>query len=447
MFQRNITDQLKQWAAKKNRKPLVLRGARQVGKTTAVKIFADSFDTCIFLNLDRPDDRRIFENKESPFEEVLRAIFFHKNISPDPDQRILIFIDEIQNSPRAVSLLRYFHEDAPHLYVIAAGSLLETLIDRHISFPVGRVEYLFLYPLTFDEFVNALGETAAYSALFDQYPLPDYAHIKLKELFRIFCLIGGMPEIVADYAAHRDIVRLSAIFDALFTAYADDVEKYASSKSQAAVIRHAISTIPLEAGGRIRFHGFGRSSYGSKEIGEALRILEKAMLIRLVYPSTTTTLPIAPNFRKSPRLQFLDTGMLNYRAGLQKNIFNTVNLESVYEGKIIEHLIGQELTGRCLTSSELPLFWVRQKKQSNAEVDFIIRHRDKILPLEVKSGASGRLRSLHQFIDAAPHALAARFYGGQFSIQQAATVQGKPFTLYNLPHYAVCRLNDLLTVS
>ena len=149
MFKRTISEKLYQWAAKADRKPLVLRGARQVGKTSVVNLFSENFDQYVCLNLDRPEDKALFEN-DYPFQSVLDAIFFHKNKEKNVG-KTLVFIDEIQNSPRAVSLLRYFYEDSPELYVIAAGSLLESLIDNQISFPVGRVEYLALRPCSFEE--------------------------------------------------------------------------------------------------------------------------------------------------------------------------------------------------------------------------------------------------------------------------------------------------------
>jgi hypothetical protein len=442
MYIRNINISLQQWAERKDRKPLVLRGARQVGKTTSVNLFASEFDQYLYFNLDIASEKKIFDDKDLSFEELLKAIFFYKGVSPHSG-RILIFIDEIQNSPAAVAWLRYFYEQAPHLYVISAGSLLESLIDRHISFPVGRVEYLFLHPLTFDEFLRATGETSAYDVL-NEYPIPSYAHDKLLKLYRTYCLIGGMPEIVAHYAKHKDIVLLSNIYDSLLTSYFDDVEKYASSDTKATVIRHAISSVPLEAGKRIHFHNFGQSNYQSKEMGEALRTLEKAMILHLIYPCTSAKMPMEPDMKKSPKLLFLDTGMMNYRAGLQKEIFGTKDLQSIYEGRVSEHIIGQELIARGRYLADRPSFWVREKKQSSAEVDYVIKHDDRLIPIEVKSGAEGRLRSLHLFMDEAPHSIAVRIYSGMFSVEQIKTLMGKPFTLINLPFYSTCRIDTVL---
>ena len=151
MFNRTIIDKLRQWSDKMNRKPLVLRGARQVGKTTAVKIFAKDFDEFIYLDLEKAEQRKIFEDEQS-FGEMLNRLFFFFDIKKDVNAKTLIFIDEIQNSPKTIALLRYFFEEANHLYVIAAGSLLENILDKNISFPVGRVEFMFMHPCTFQEY-------------------------------------------------------------------------------------------------------------------------------------------------------------------------------------------------------------------------------------------------------------------------------------------------------
>ena len=365
---------------------------------------------------------------------MIQAIFFYKN-QEKRKGRILIFIDEIQTCPSAVSYLRFFYESFPDLYIIAAGSLLETLIDTHISFPVGRVEYLVMKPLNFKEFLNALDEKSSLDIIKNQIPAPDFAHDKLLKFFHTYSIIGGMPEIIQKYSGRNDIIALNSIFDGLIVSYLDDVEKYARNYSMANVIRHAVSNAFYEAGNRIKFQGFGNSNYKSREMGEALKVLEKAMLIYLLYPSSSVKPPLVPNTKKSPKLQILDTGMLNYFGGFQKELFGTNDIDSVYQGKIAEHIVGQELLA-CQTSPLYKLhFWSREKKQSNAEIDFLIQYENLIVPVEVKSGATGRLRSLHQFMDQTPHKYAVRLYSGQLEMNRIKTLNGKEFTLLNLPFY------------
>ena len=442
MFKRDILGKLSAWAIKKDRQPLILRGARQVGKTTAVNLFSEQFDQYLYLNLELKEERGIFE-KDYPIEELIQAIFFYKD-QVKPKGKILIFIDEIQTCPSAVSYLRFFYEAFPDMYIIAAGSLLETLIDTHISFPVGRVEYLVMKPLNFKEFLNALDEQNSLDIIQNKVPIPDFAHDKLVKLFHTYSIIGGMPEIVQKYSNQKDIIALNSVFDSLIVSYIDDVEKYARNNSMANVIRHAVSNAFYEAGSRIKFQGFGNSNYKSREMGEALKVLEKAMLIYLLYPSSSVKPPLQPNTKRSPKLQVLDTGMLNYFGGFQKELFGSRNIDSVYQGKIAEHIVGQELLA-CQSSPLYKLhFWNRKKKQSIAEVDFLIQYENIIVPVEVKSGVTGRLRSLHQFMDRTPHEYAVRIYSGQLEVNRIKTLNGKDFTLLNLPLYLAGSIPEYL---
>ncbi|HLP14681.1 MAG TPA: AAA family ATPase, partial [Bacteroidota bacterium] len=413
------------------------------GKTTVVKLFAEKFQTFISLNLDVRQEREIFERNYSA-AELLSAIYFLKNI-PRKD-RTLLFIDEIQSSPAAVAMLRYLHEDTPDIYVIAAGSLLESLMDTHISFPVGRVEYLKVHPCSFREFLGAMGETQSLEFL-QQTHVPDYAHGKLQDLFRLYTLTGGMPEIVQHYATHRDLTALTRIYEGLLASYLDDVEKYARNTTMTNIIRHTIRQSLIAAGSRIKFQGFGHSNYKSREVGEAFRTLEKTMLLQLVYSTASTSLPIQLDRKKSPKLQLLDTGLTNFVAGLQGDVFGSDHIDDVHEGRIAEHIAGQELMALQSSPMSALNFWTREEKQSNAEVDFVWRHEDLLIPIEVKSGAEGRLRSLHQFIDRAPHPYAVRICSGKFSVNQSKTISGKHFILINLPFYLISRLDESIRLG
>lgn len=441
MFKRSILQALVDWSEKPHRKPLILRGARQVGKTTAVSILAERFEQSIYLNLELEEDRRLFEQGYTA-QELFEAICFLKNKDPQKN-RTLLFIDEIQNSPEAVAVLRYFYETLGHLYVIAAGSLLESLLDRHISFPVGRVEYLRMHPLTFEEFLVAIDEDQA-AEMLGRIPLPAFAHDKLLKLFHRYTLIGGMPEIVQRYAESKNLAHLKSIYESLITAYLDDVEKYATKDSKAAVIRHVIQSAFYEAGSRIKMAGFGQSNYRSKDISEAMAVLEKALLLRRIYPVTTTQLPLTPNFKKSPKLQLLDTGLVNFFSGIQTEVFGTTDLNTLYGGRIIEHLVGQELLASHDSILFSPHFWIREKNQSNAEVDFVLAHKNYVIPIEVKSGATGRLRSLHSFMDQVEHDWAVRLYAGPLKVETVQTVAGKDYQLLNLPYFLAGQLEAYL---
>ncbi len=441
LFRRNILHALKQWKNQKERKPLILRGARQVGKTTAVQLFSQEFEHYIYLDLEKPEERLLCE-QPTTFDELIDALFFFKKV-PKNSKNVLIFFDEIQSSPKIVSQLRFFKEERPDLHVIAAGSLLETLIDKHLIVPVGRVEYFYLYPFTFDEFLLAMGEEKLYELLKNN-EVPSFAHQPLLKWFQRYTLIGGMPEIVRLFAETQDILQLNTVYEGLLNSYLDDVEKYARNATLRQVLRHCIRSAFFEAGKRIKFQGFGNSNYRSREVGEALRTLEKAMLIRLIYPTTQVKLPLMPNFKKAPKLQVLDTGLINYFVGLQEELFRTSQIDTVYEGKISEHIVGQELVAQIHSQVRPLVFWTREKKQSGAEIDFLLPFRSLIIPVEVKAGAVGKLRSLHLFMDSVDHPLAIRVYSGPFRIDEVKTPNGKPFKLINLPFYQLANWQKVL---
>ena len=432
-FNRVMLRELRVWRDSENRKPLVMRGARQVGKTTVIREFGNQYDQYIELNLELFENKILFE-KETTFQDFVENIFFIKNKSFLKKEKTLIFIDEIQEVPKAMNLLRYFFELEPNISVIASGSMLETLFDGQMSFPVGRVEYLVLRPVTFIEFLYALKESSAIEVL-EKKPVPAFAHDQFLSLFRTFTLIGGMPEIVANYAKNRDLKSLSKIYNSLISSYSDDVEKYAKSKVQTEYIRSIIKNMFGNAGTRIKFEGFGNSNYKSKDMAEGLRTLEKALVLNLIYPTTSTKLPLLPDNKKSPKLQVLDSGMLNYFVGLQAEILGTNDLESVYHGTLIEHFVGQEMLALQFNSLSNLNFWIREKKGSSAEIDYIVNHQSKLIPIEVKSGKIGKLKSLLMYMDDAPHNQAVRVYAGKLVIEKQKTPNGKEFYLLNLPYY------------
>jgi len=438
MFYRKQLKELESWRLSSERKPLVIRGARQVGKTTLVHEFGKQFKQYIYLNLEQRKDAQLFDQFDD-IQHLLTRIFLEKRLQQTYTNETLLFIDEIQESPKVVNLLRYFKEEAPDLAVIAAGSMLETLLGKNLTFPVGRVEYKVLRPFSFEEFLIALSEVQ----LLEEYrktPIEKYAEPVLLEAFRTYALLGGMPEIIKHYSVHRDITALGSIYDSLISSYLEDAEKYAKNDQQLQIIRFAIHQAIFKAGQRTTFQQFGNASYSSKAIGEVLRALEKTHLLHILYPVTGTTLPLEPDYKKTPRIQFLDTGLINYFAGLQKDILGTKDLNSVYQGKVIEHLVGQELLSFQSLSLNKLHFWVRQKNQSDAEVDFIYPYKGKLVPIEVKSGAQGHLKSLQVFLDHSPIHFALRFYAGSRQLDTLRTTNGKPFYLLNLPYFLASRV-------
>jgi len=446
MFERRIILSLREWANSSRRKPLVLRGARQVGKTTIVEEFAKEFDTFLSLNLEKKADKAVFEANDAP-EDVLTAIYLLKNKERKAG-RTLLFIDEVQNSKKAIALLRYFYEELPELFVIAAGSLLETLIDVQVSFPVGRVEYLALRPCSFSEFLGAIGENQIKDKLL-LAELPEAIHNRVMKLFNEFVLIGGMPEIVASYAENHDIVALRKIYDTLLSGYRDDIEKYASNKTERNVLRHILKNGWRSAGQRIKFECFGESNYKSREVGEAFRTLEKAMVLELCYPTVVTDLPLSPDLKKSPKLLWLDTGIVNYVAKNQLELFGTQDISEHWKGKIAEHIVGQEILSHNDSVLAQRNFWVRNAKNSQAEIDFIIQTDRQLVPVEVKSGHNSKIKSIHLFMDNTKNDFAIRFWNNPMQKDIVELPSGKKYTLLNLPFYyaeVICnilRKNDI----
>lgn len=442
MFERIAIRYLRSWATKEERKPLVLRGARQVGKTTLVELFAQDFDTYIYLNLEERENAELFAADYS-FEDILAGIYFKTNKQQDENKRTLIFIDEIQNEPKAVQVLRYFYEKRPDLYVIAAGSLLESLMGRHISFPVGRVEYMALHPCTFVEFLKAIGQDVIAEQI-EQVSLPASLHPHVIDLFKKYMIVGGLPEAVANYAQFNDLVRLNGVFNSLLSGYRDDVEKYASKPKEQDAIRYILNYGWTAAGHRIQFAKFTGSTFKAAEAGNAFRTLEKTLLLELVYPLTSSSLPILPDLKKSPKLLWLDTGLVNYVAGMQEDLLFNKDADELWNGDIAEHVVGQELLGATYNFGEKRMFWVRDAKNSQAEVDFLIRYKSHLLPIEVKTGNNAKLRSLHLFMEESKETIALRLWNGPMTSDTIPKSNGETFTLYNIPLYYAGHLQHFL---
>jgi uncharacterized protein len=357
------------------------------------------------------------------FDEVktiVEALFLSHKIPTEAVGKTLLFLDEIQESPKAIQLLRYFYEEIPELHVIAAGSLLEFAMRKVKSFPVGRVEFLYLHPLNFSEYLQAIGHEGAFKQL-HQVPVKPIAHKILLNLFHRYAVTGGLPEVVQRDVEKNNLGDLPKVYESIWQMYKKDVEKYTGNETERKVIKHIMDIAALYVDQRITFEGFGNSNYRSREVGEALRTLEEARIIRLIYPTTEMQPPIKPDLKKSPRLQFLDTGLVNHSLGVQGEMLGLKDFSAAYRGAIIPHLITQEWISISTYTDHKPNFWVREKKQSQAEVDLVFPYKNKVIPIEVKSGSTGSLRSLHQFIDASDHPYAVRIYGGEFGISKTTT--------------------------
>ncbi|GHT20619.1 ATPase [Bacteroidia bacterium] len=442
MIQRKALDYLRKWKNSTHRKPLVLRGARQVGKTTLVNEFSQEYDIFLKLNMEKGQDRLVFE-KYDDVRDIIREIFVINN-QIIRDVPTLLFIDEIQHSKQAVAMLRYFYEEANHIHVITAGSLLETIMDlRKISFPVGRVQYLAIRPCSFYEFLDGIGEIFDLNLIRNREV--DIVHERVMKHFHDYTLVGGMPDAIVQFAEKRDILSLIDVFASLVSSYKDDVEKYTQKDTTIKTIRTILDVGWTSAGSIISFEHFGNTSYRSREMSEAFQTIQKAMLLELVYPVAETQLPLMPNFRKQPKLIWLDTGIVNYSAGIYKEVFSVTDIQDVWRGRIAEHIVAQELLSLSDSLQTRRVYWKRDKKGSEAEVDFVYNFDGLAIPIEVKSGHNSKLKSLHLFMDACPHNIAVRVWSQPFSIDIVKTQTGKEFNLINLPFYYVGVLDDVLS--
>ena len=441
MIKRLIVKELRLWKERENRKPLILRGARQVGKTTLVHEFSKEYDVFLKLNLEIDEDKKLFD-QYGKIEDLLHAIYLH-NRQMIVDVPTLLFIDEIQNSPKAVAMLRYFYEEANHIHIIAAGSLLESLLNtQHISFPVGRVEDMALRPCSFLEFLDGIGEN------FDADLIPQLevgaVHDRVMKQFNAYTLVGGMPAAIVQYAKNRDVISIGPIYESLIESYREDSEKYAPNDTLVKVIRHILSVGWVYAADIVSFEKFGGSNFKSREMGIAFGVIAKALLLELVYPTSETRLPVLPDYRKRPKLIWLDTGLVNYVAKIQEEVFSVFNIQDVWRGRIAEQIVAQELIGLNFKVSATRNFWRRSKEGSEAEIDFVYAFKGKLIPVEVKSGHNAHLRSLHLFMDQSPHNIAVRVWSQPLSVDIVKTPLGKEFKLINVPFYYVGVLDQVL---
>lgn len=399
-MKRFIVEKLLHWHSDHRRKPLILRGARQVGKTWAVKEFAKQhFQGRIHLvDFEKyPDLHDIFApNLDTKRILSELELFFNRPITPGKD---LLFLDEIQGCPRAIMALRYFFEDLPDLSVIAAGSLLEFAL-RDISFPVGRVQFINLYPMTFVEFLIATGkDMLAQKLVSDPLHLSENIHQMFLEQLRLYFFVGGMPECVKTYRDDGKLVNVLAIQENLIQAYRADFAKYAPCSDKRCL--NAVLTNTAKAVGNQIKYSHLADSFSSATNKKAFELLTMAQVVRKIPSTSAAGLPLGASAsdRKFKAL-VLDIGLMQSLCGLNVNeqIFNK-DLLSIYNGALAEQFVGQELLAGGI---EKLYYWARDAKSSSAEVDYLIENNGEIIPLEIKSGAAGRLKSLHLLLQSYP---------------------------------------------
>ncbi len=411
-IKRAVDQELIHWRNEKQAKPLLIRGARQVGKSTAVRHLAAQFEYFLEINFEEQRQvHKIFEGDLDPADlcEALSALY---NVPIVPG-KTLLFFDEIQVCIPAISSLRFFYEKYPLLHVIAAGSLLEFALAEIPSFGVGRVRSMFVYPFSMNEYLDAIGESALLEMkrkASAEKPLPEPVHQKLLQHFKRFLVLGGMPEVVATYVESRDLIRCGRVLDDLIISLKADFAKYKKNIPFLRIAEVFDSVIRQSGGKFIYSKAAHESSY--KQIKEAVDLLAMGGLVIPVTHSAANGIPLgAETNNKNRKLLLLDTGI--FQRLLQLNIgelLSETDFDVINKGAIAEQYAGLELlkAASCYRQEEL-FYWHREAKSSNAEVDYVVQKSGQIIPLEIKSGKKGSMRSMNVFLEEKHSSYGVRF--------------------------------------
>jgi len=418
-MKRDLERDLFNWKERKDRLPLLLRGARQVGKSYIVEEFGKkAFKNIVIVNFEfRPEFKQCFVTLD-PVEIINKLqLLMGEAIEAE---KTLLFLDEIQECPNAIMALRYFKEKHDRLAVIGAGSLMEfALNNSNFKMPVGRIQFIYLEPLSFGEFLTASGneqlrhylEEIRLNSVFD-----DAVHKKLMDLLRIYLIVGGMPAVVKEYLESRNFLNCQRIQNSLLQTYRSDFGKYAKS-SEHKYLQKVLDKAPRLVGDRIKYSNIDADSK-SRDIKQALNLLKLSGIIYPVYATSASGLPLGAQVNEMKfKLNFLDVGLMQNACGLQAELTLTNNFFQINAGAVIEQFIGQELRAHSDSYLERGLFfWARDKKSSSAEVDYVVAVDSLILPVEVKAGKTGTLKSLKLFIKEKKSLFGVRFSQEKLSL-------------------------------
>ena len=443
-MRRIALEYLNNWKTRPNRKPLILRGARQVGKSYLVRIFAEK-EGLDLLELNLETEAGILEcfQSKNPLEIIsLLELKTNRKIIPG---KTILFLDEIQKATEIFASLRYFYEKLPELHVILAGSLFDFVFEEHsFSMPVGRIEYLYLGPMTFKEFLEGLGKEnlsqylSAYS-IRDKLPLA--IHEELLKLFKIYLVIGGMPEAVQTYKDTNSFLEVDRVKKSILLTYRDDFSKY-SSPGKKSILQKIFQTLPASVGKKIKYMNLAPDEK-IQDIKKALHLLSMARIYTPVFHTAGNGIPLRAQINeKIQKCLMLDVGLLNSAYGYSYADFISLENDALFNiGNICEQFVGQHLLYSGETFEEPELFyWVREKSQSSAELDFLFSVGPKIIPIEVKAGKTGTLKSLQSFMKEKEISFGVRFNANLPILQKAdfslPNTKGE-FQLLSLPVYMV----------
>ncbi len=409
---RNKLKDLKSWSCASTHKPLIIRGARQVGKSTLVSLFAqDEEYELLVLNFERNPEYADLFNSNNPKTIVsLLELKFNQDIKKG---KTLLFLDEIQAQPTVLKTLRYFYEEMPDLHIIAAGSLLDFELNApSFSIPVGRISYMYLHPMGFREFLMAIGKhkLAAFIQNFRlNDSLPDTVHQTLLEQFKIFITIGGMPEVVAMYAKTGSFKKCEILKQDLLATFQNDFSKYARN-IDINLIRKVFSSVPIILGNKVKYSNL-LPEYKAAQVSRIIDLLCNARVIQKVIRTSANGVPLAAEANhKFFKLIFLDVGLVSSILNLSYQALEIDDFIRINAGGLAEQWVGQALL-LSQPHNQLPElhYWAREKKSSSAELDYVSAIFDGVVGVEVKAGKTGTLKSLHLFIKEKSSPLAIRF--------------------------------------
>ncbi|CAC9632803.1 ATP-binding protein [thiotrophic endosymbiont of Bathymodiolus puteoserpentis (Logatchev)] len=400
MFRNRLID-LQHWSQDLQRKPLIIRGARQVGKSTLVSLFAkqQEFDL-LLLNFERNPEYAEFFVSNDPIKIIqLLELGLNRDIIIG---KTLLFLDEIQATPKVLAVLRYFYEELPKLHIIVAGSLLDfALYFPTYSMPVGRISYMYLQPMGFVEFLLAIKKNKLADYLKNWrlgVEIPNALHQSLMSAFKEFMIVGGMPEAVKTYAKTASLKQTELVKQDLLATFQDDFSKYTQSNNTI-LLRKIFSTIPTIVGNKIKYSSLSKD-HRATEVAKMIDLLVSARIASKVVHSSANGVPLAAEAKhKFYKLIFLDVGLISSVLNLDYQAFINTDIMMVNAGMLAEQWVGQALvTSQDYYKSPELHYWIREKKSSSAEIDYVIACSKYIVPIEVKAGKTGSLKSLHLFM-------------------------------------------------
>jgi predicted AAA+ superfamily ATPase len=445
-IRRNRTYFLKKWLHQSDRKPLVIRGARQVGKTWLIRDLAEKEGKeLIELNFERQPELKTLFSSNHPKETVLNLqTLTGKKI--DPSHSIL-FLDEIQAAPELLAKLRWFAEEMPSMPVIAAGSLLDFALNTHsFSMPVGRISYLYLEPLSFEEFLEAVGKEGMREYL-SQYEwgkeIPKAIHQELMRLLKQYIVVGGMPAAVVSWKEKQELEAISQIQFDLLSTYRDDFAKY-KGRLDIGRFDDVMRSVPLQLGKKFTYTQ-ANAAIRSEALKQALGLLCQARVCHSVVSTAANGLPLGAEINeKFFKVILLDAGLAAASLGLSfHQIASVEEIEWINKGAVAEQLTGQLLrTIEPFYVCPMLHYWQREKKGAQAEVDYVIAHENQVVPIEVKGGRTGSLKSLLEFMKEKKGKLAVRVNSdlpSRYRVDGAVN-----YELISVPFYLIEQLHRLI---